>query len=904
MADENDVQIAEEVEDLEVEKKGPQEFLLGDFSVLPNGVRFKIKNLLVNGQAVKGGGQNVVRPKDVLTLVSESGDLGKIFTKAGFFTRGQVFPENLITTTPSNLDIEFEVPEALSGAIEEGQTFQIFLSGSYGNGVVFRQLVFLGGEEEEAEDKEKKQLAEKKQRQAEDFNKQEASDFAGLMANALHGAPADAISIMSGGVLNPLLNTQLKNAIASGDNKALKSLVEQAVKTGDRKTIEAVIQGGVSAEQKEILSSALVKIEGTERVKGQQNVRASVQVSTKSTQKTKTSVEARVEAEDLEAQAPLLEETEETNIRVENRADINTQAQASVQGEVKGSNNISSSTVASGPNTVQASVKNTANFETSGQSAKVETDSRVENRLEKSQSAEVKQNASQNANLRTSQSISPGSDARTQQENSSTSSEAEVENNTENEISGKQSVKADAESVAGPKGPKNTGAPTKAEQNLNLKAGLEAEAKAPAGNGGKKEDGKPEKNEEQGNVNAEIGGKQKVQGQTEDEKPKGEDNKQEPKKEPEAKPVSAEAEEETSGQKPNQEAKEQPSRKNEAGQEILSRLKNREKRNLMQGDLDRARAMGENNSAKELGQDKEKDSEDPKQKKGQNKKSGKTRPSINKNTVLGAAPGLGALLSPALQDRVANKEPGEGLGSKDNSAGTQQESPDANLGKPVGEPNLKDKQPNENLQRKEPKEAAPGISGEEDLSQPVENLQPQVEEPKKAESSVEVQAAMQKINQLVDKTLLAGCYWVWGMAIPSFGLSILLGAIVGDFISLFKDWLINRAVQSINLPDKIKDQIGKLSSDIKIGIQVKAHILLMNLITLAILILFFVFFLYVGCNTPVGIVDHKMSYIGSSYPEVCEAVDSMNIGSITKTQGTSGQVQGASQSVEAGVNAR
>jgi hypothetical protein len=40
MADENDVQTAEETEDLEVQKKGPQEFLLGDFSVLLSVVVF------------------------------------------------------------------------------------------------------------------------------------------------------------------------------------------------------------------------------------------------------------------------------------------------------------------------------------------------------------------------------------------------------------------------------------------------------------------------------------------------------------------------------------------------------------------------------------------------------------------------------------------------------------------------------------------------------------------------------------------------------------------------------------------------------------------------------------------------------------------------------------------------
>ena len=105
--------------------------------------------------------------------------------------------------------------------------------------------------------------------------------------------------------------------------------------------------------------------------------------------------------------------------------------------------------------------------------------------------------------------------------------------------------------------------------------------------------------------------------------------------------------------------------------------------------------------------------------------------------------------------------------------------------------------------------------------------------------------------------------WVWGAALPSLGLSLFLGAIVGDLLFFLKDWLIKKAIKlasasglakGINISEYSAEQLAK---HIKFSTATKVNVLLMNLAAAAeilLVIVAIVAFVKVIC-APVKIVD-------------------------------------------------
>ena len=108
-------------------------------------------------------------------------------------------------------------------------------------------------------------------------------------------------------------------------------------------------------------------------------------------------------------------------------------------------------------------------------------------------------------------------------------------------------------------------------------------------------------------------------------------------------------------------------------------------------------------------------------------------------------------------------------------------------------------------------------------------------------------------NQALDKVLLTGVVWVWGVAIPTFGLSVFLGAIVGDLVWLFKGWALNHIQRQKKLLSKFKDQ----NIQIELSRKVKLNIIAMNLV--AVMLAFLIFNTH--CFNYLGICNSKITYL-------------------------------------------
>ncbi|MEK7617695.1 MAG: transglycosylase SLT domain-containing protein, partial [Patescibacteria group bacterium] len=108
-------------------------------------------------------------------------------------------------------------------------------------------------------------------------------------------------------------------------------------------------------------------------------------------------------------------------------------------------------------------------------------------------------------------------------------------------------------------------------------------------------------------------------------------------------------------------------------------------------------------------------------------------------------------------------------------------------------------------------------------------------------------------NQALDKVLLTGVVWVWGVAIPTFGLSVFLGAIVGDLVWLFKGWALNHIQRQSKLLSKFKDQ----NIQIELSRKVKLNIIAMNLV--AVMLAFLILTLIASIIW--GICNSKITYL-------------------------------------------
>ncbi len=115
----------------------------------------------------------------------------------------------------------------------------------------------------------------------------------------------------------------------------------------------------------------------------------------------------------------------------------------------------------------------------------------------------------------------------------------------------------------------------------------------------------------------------------------------------------------------------------------------------------------------------------------------------------------------------------------------------------------------------------------------------------------EIAEAEKLVNKAVNAYLQTLAKAVWASAIPTLGLSILLGAIVGDFLWLLKDWAVKKAIKIAPLPAKLK-KYATADLKIKFSLSIKIQIAAMNFIIFALVAFIFVFVLSIlwgVCNS-------------------------------------------------------
>ncbi len=165
------------------------------------------------------------------------------------------------------------------------------------------------------------------------------------------------------------------------------------------------------------------------------------------------------------------------------------------------------------------------------------------------------------------------------------------------------------------------------------------------------------------------------------------------------------------------------------------------------------------------------------------------------------------------------------------------------------------------------------------LSQALSDRIDKLAEDKKLDA--EIKQVTKEANLALDGVLMEGVAWVWAAAIPSFGLAVLLGAIIGDFLWAFKNSIIEGVLKPLLRTEALKKKGEEIAKQIKISAKVKLNILAMNLIVAAavMLVMLFLFLaLWVGCNYPPGItkLTYKLSVVGAlGGSGICESIDNL-----------------------------
>lgn len=200
------------------------------------------------------------------------------------------------------------------------------------------------------------------------------------------------------------------------------------------------------------------------------------------------------------------------------------------------------------------------------------------------------------------------------------------------------------------------------------------------------------------------------------------------------------------------------------------------------------------------------------------------------------------------------------------------------------------------LEKAEAKEGAVGLQRG---TQPEENKEKEGQEiktpesqavliPEKTKEPVDaaIAVAVKRVNMLLNAELMTGVGWIWATALPSFGLSLLLGAVVGDSLVFFKDSIIRRLLAPFLITDELKKQQAHITKQIKISGRIKANIFAWHLILVLIPLFIILTVMVVICNNPV----YKVTTIFTGQAEVCKSFDAINFVSNIASNQNGGQV--------------
>lgn len=140
---------------------------------------------------------------------------------------------------------------------------------------------------------------------------------------------------------------------------------------------------------------------------------------------------------------------------------------------------------------------------------------------------------------------------------------------------------------------------------------------------------------------------------------------------------------------------------------------------------------------------------------------------------------------------------------------------------------------------------------------------------------------VKEANVALDSFLMEGVELVWAGAIETFGLTVLLGAIIGDFLWMFKGSIIKGVLKPLLRTEFLKKKAEQIAKQIKISVKVKLNIVAMNaIVAAAVMLLLFILlvFLWVGCNYPpvVTKLSYKFSVVGlAGGASICESLDNI-----------------------------
>ncbi len=215
---------------------------------------------------------------------------------------------------------------------------------------------------------------------------------------------------------------------------------------------------------------------------------------------------------------------------------------------------------------------------------------------------------------------------------------------------------------------------------------------------------------------------------------------------------------------------------------------------------------------------------------------------------------------------------GSPLPQEDMEAGDSQELPEKQDGTtPPG------KEKSEQEENQERQTAGEQTEPEAEQEQEGNQQPPIIQKPAvpQALGAVELAEAEKLANTTVNAYLQGLATVIWASALPTFGLSILFGAIAGDVLWLLKDWAIKKALGKVPLPKKFRNANLK-DFHINFNLAIKSQIAAWNAIIILAVALVFIFIFTILWGICTSVITYPVREMGLG--PVCEVIEKSSLG--------------------------
>lgn len=850
--DEADLEQEEQTTDQDDSGDGYLKLPLGHSSrPLPSGQTVKVDHLTVGGVGVRVNLPAVLRPNDEVKIQAQDGSLAA-FNSAGFLVGG-----NTVAIAPGsfekkgNFEIVFRVPEDAVKFIAEGAAVRVLLFGSSATAELAKSLIFL----DRSEDKEKDQAGQKKQKQAEAIN--QAEQVASLLTDASAKSAGGGLGNVIKNIFDPGLQQQKKKE----EQEAAKPPAEKNNENDfdDQDAQQPAVDDDQDLENDEV-AAAPVTIRNRKIVNIQSSQRTR-KIASQGQSGGAGGGEAVVQTSGSQSSRRTVSARASTDVQKKTgRAGGSVQAQKGAVAPSGGRQGGSKTGVSEGrieeeqssgqpPQQASAMPKRSGGQIAGGQ---ISAAKNFENQAEEEE--QTPQGGQISAQEKTAAKASGSNGAK--KKNQAAPGEVNADNQSE---AGLSSVNAPA------KQPGQEQAPSDEDDNSQDQEAPVTipEAALPADK--EKQPDLPDNNQAVGAADEDLSGQLNKQG-AEPKKPQG------------------------SGNKPLRQAvigfgkgeEDAAELDNKGKEELYEEPEETQVKENLKGGLGLDRQPEEEQEDK-TGKEEEEEDHLPlphaqllilpdflnRQKPGKAKK-----PKPGKSAEPG---GLKSLMHAPEAKQTGQGQQQASAEGKQSDEKTQQ-----------GSQNAQQAEEETEQQEQEEEEA------QEAEAQALQERQRQEEEEAKADFEKAIKEAAELVNKLVDQVLSKGVTAVWMGAIETLGLTVLLGAIIGDCLWLLKRSIIKAEIKLIpgSLLDRLTQSTNRqkvalsraqveevIAKEIKFSRKVKLNILAMNALLGLLAFIFLAFFLYVGCNYPVGKkpapIGYGLSTFGlAGYGGICENVAS------------------------------